>query len=656
MMPKSKNRFVLSSERTLLRFLKSYERVARHEIPQICSTRINESQVTVWYFKGGVWRYGQPDELGGSRSWCYAHLAAEFKWSDDEYRNAKKELCSNADELNGVYRRSSATGEATRYAIVYRPASKLSVGEIAAIASGVAIAGGLGFVGMRRTIRARRAARVNFLLPILQKQQASINDIMALKQHETLRVEDLSEFESYKKNAQEYASETGSREFLDRANFIELLMKLNVPETQFDDLFNMTNFDDMISTDLFADIDKKWNREPFEAKKDTVCTFKIAREYVKLAYPPFQALTDAQGVARMLNLLDVCPSKTIAAMCQIFEKRLFDQGVYNYVTARHTGHRQGGPLTANESDTIRNHIKLLYMLEPLSPGYSEVFEASLHVLKNTLKNGDELEKYAEKLSALTSMQDEIQTAMIAQRDTTIDIAKLPNFSMYQTGAMQWYEDTGNRQFLDHVNFIKLLNSLQVSENVFRTLLSKSFREIINDPLFVKMVEMSTEPFHTGDNEYCMFQIAKDYARLISPSVSDSEFVSTVEQLRQYLGKCAFYADWAMKQLLGEASKELKKRLQQAEDLYEFKHNKYKLIALNEIDEFLNRFEQTSPSLTDADEKQINHKMEAIATYLQTLRSIPSNGLLFQYTTQTFKNFDRVKEIRTHKKSQTDSPK
>lgn len=262
------------SEGTLRHFLKPYQRVTRDELPKIYGTRINKSQVTVWTFKDGVWSYGQPDALDGSRSWCYAHLAS--KWSDDEYQAFKKDVFSNQDELNGVYRRRSETGKAIRYAIVYRPTSRLSTWKVGTIAGGVALVGGLGLVGARLILRDRPRKK---------------------KLEEEKEANDLLPIDPIKKEA-------------------------------FANAFKTLNFNDMIRDGLLERMNKEFaSMEMLFNADDILCTFQIAREYERLANPAPQNEQDLHYVERMLKSLDMYPSQTIAAACQIFERRLFDKKV-----------------------------------------------------------------------------------------------------------------------------------------------------------------------------------------------------------------------------------------------------------------------------------------------------------------------------------------
>lgn len=127
-----------TAESDLLEFLKPYKKLSSDEI---CQTPIDASQLVVWTFKGTWHRHDArklPKKLG---SWCQVYLTSLLGLSDAQYQLVKKELFSRG--LNGVYKHQSRD----LFAIVYRPALRLSNSTKAAIAGGLVLAGGLGLAG-----------------------------------------------------------------------------------------------------------------------------------------------------------------------------------------------------------------------------------------------------------------------------------------------------------------------------------------------------------------------------------------------------------------------------------------------------------------------------------------------------------------------------
>lgn len=620
MIPQSKDRF---SEGTLRRFLKPYQRVTRDELPKICGTRINESQVTVWTFKDGVWSCGQPDALDGSRSWCYAHLAS--KWSDDEYQAVKKDLFSNQDELNGVYRRRSETGKATRYAIVYRPTSRLSTWKVGTIASGVALVGGLGLVGARLILRDRPRKK---------------------KLEEEKEANDLLPIDPIKKEA-------------------------------FANAFETLNFNDMIRDGLLQRMHKEFASMEMPFNADIFCTFQIAQEYERLAHPALQTETDLCNVERMLKSIDTCPSQTIAAACQIFERRLFDKEVYDYVARLHIAHvsalnsishkldekhvlsKEDEKLIGEDIAKIRNYIKLLYVLETISPGHT--FENALVVLES--KSGGVIAKSKShawehmapvELSDLQTRKEKIEKGMRAQSNDLINLENLPQFGQYEADARRLSQNTGNFEFLNHVHFIRLLQSLQVSQDVFKNLFGKDdFKSIIEDPLFGQVSKQSKDEFDAGGDEYCTFQIAKDYQRLTA-AVSQDDADRGFEGLMSRIGTCSSKTIKVVRQLFSEVDYYLISAAQG----YEEKYYPIQMTALNEINRYLDLQLEKKPDVSN--EAQINKKIKKMKDYLEMFEAIREHRkgrylrdyvILLGDTNRTLDKLSRCIQLRELGKSQ-----
>jgi hypothetical protein len=118
----------------VVQFLKSYRRVPADKA---CSTRVEANQVTLWVFVRGRWvRREVEEQPKNSRSWCQNYLASVVSPAD--YERVKKELFAGRG-INGVYKHQSEP----LYAVVYRP-SGFNKRALAALAGGVALAGGLG--------------------------------------------------------------------------------------------------------------------------------------------------------------------------------------------------------------------------------------------------------------------------------------------------------------------------------------------------------------------------------------------------------------------------------------------------------------------------------------------------------------------------------
>ena len=123
----------LSSELELIAFLRPYARV---RTDAVCKQPVDASRVTVWVFKNGRWLKGQPINTGKPGSWCQNYFMAIM--GPTQYDQIKKELFAGRG-LTGVYKHQSEP----LYAVVYRP-SGFNKAALAALAGGVALAGGLG--------------------------------------------------------------------------------------------------------------------------------------------------------------------------------------------------------------------------------------------------------------------------------------------------------------------------------------------------------------------------------------------------------------------------------------------------------------------------------------------------------------------------------
>ena len=133
------------TELDLIEFLRPYKRLSADKV---CAQPIDASQVSIWTFKGSVWTHGVPDRAVRNGSWCQSYLTSALNLSRVEYDRAKKELFSQTNGLNGVYKHKSQD----LYAIVYRPQIWLTRKNIAAIAGGTALVG-LGVAGTRYALR-----------------------------------------------------------------------------------------------------------------------------------------------------------------------------------------------------------------------------------------------------------------------------------------------------------------------------------------------------------------------------------------------------------------------------------------------------------------------------------------------------------------------
>jgi hypothetical protein len=127
-----------SDELNLIEFLKPYRKMSSD---QICNQNVDAPQVTVWTFQGKWKRHEARKRPKNQGSWCQALLTSILGLSESEYKSAKKELFSQG--LNGVYKHYSKD----LFAIVYRPAARISNSTKAAIAGGLVLAGGLGLAG-----------------------------------------------------------------------------------------------------------------------------------------------------------------------------------------------------------------------------------------------------------------------------------------------------------------------------------------------------------------------------------------------------------------------------------------------------------------------------------------------------------------------------
>jgi hypothetical protein len=123
----------LSSELELIAFLRHYARV---RTDAVCKQPVDASRVTVWVFKKGRWLKGQPINTGKPGSLCQNYFTAMM--GPTQYDQIKKELFAGRG-LTGVYKHRSEP----LYAVVYRP-SGFNKAALAALAGGVALAGGLG--------------------------------------------------------------------------------------------------------------------------------------------------------------------------------------------------------------------------------------------------------------------------------------------------------------------------------------------------------------------------------------------------------------------------------------------------------------------------------------------------------------------------------
>ena len=317
--------FVKSSERELQKFLSSYRRVSILQSDRVCKQSIKPSQVTFWIFEDGGWSYGHPNSgSDGGRSWCHSYLAAHFKWSNAEYQVMKNRLfLSFINIINGVYKHQHTE----EYAVVYKPHVPLSGRQRAAGIVGGAIVG-VGVARLRekwKNDRQQKKARVDadrlaVLLPKLETQKTAIKAMMSAKRHGVLDLKDLKDFESYKEGAA-FAAQLGRSEFQNHVNFIDLLLKLEISEDDFEKLFKGMNFVEITNNELFHRIASAIGQKAFEAREDdTYCTFQIAREFVGLTTQGLQSSAKNPHFEGIVNLLDTCPLKTLNALRQIYEK------------------------------------------------------------------------------------------------------------------------------------------------------------------------------------------------------------------------------------------------------------------------------------------------------------------------------------------------
>lgn len=140
-------RSLAASEHDLRVFLRPYRRLTTDSI---CQTPIDASQVVVWTFKE-MWRRAEAKHIPPRPgSWCRAYLKSVVGLDSVQYELAKKDLFSQSDGLNGIYKHRLED----LYAVVYRPATRMSNSSKAAIAGGVALAGMAGmasYYGSRGT-------------------------------------------------------------------------------------------------------------------------------------------------------------------------------------------------------------------------------------------------------------------------------------------------------------------------------------------------------------------------------------------------------------------------------------------------------------------------------------------------------------------------
>jgi len=131
------------SEHDLMEFLRPYRRLTAD---RVCQTPIGTSQVVVWTFQDKWRRAELKKPPQGPGSWCQAYLRSVLGLDNVQYELAKKQLFSQTNGLNGIYKHRSAD----LYAVVYRPAAPMRSYTKAAIVSGVALAGVAGVTGMAR--------------------------------------------------------------------------------------------------------------------------------------------------------------------------------------------------------------------------------------------------------------------------------------------------------------------------------------------------------------------------------------------------------------------------------------------------------------------------------------------------------------------------
>lgn len=91
----------------LTEFLRPYTRLRRDD--DICSMPIDQSQITAWTFRGGVWVRVSPS-LDDKESWCRAYFP-------HDYQQVKNQLFEDTSAFNGLYKHNLAD----LFAIVYRP-------------------------------------------------------------------------------------------------------------------------------------------------------------------------------------------------------------------------------------------------------------------------------------------------------------------------------------------------------------------------------------------------------------------------------------------------------------------------------------------------------------------------------------------------------
>jgi hypothetical protein len=278
------------TELDLIEFLRPYKRLSADKV---CTQPIDASQVSIWTFKGSVWTHGVPDRAVRNGSWCQSYLTSALNLSRVEYDRAKKELFSQTNGLNGVYKHKSQD----LYAIVYRPKIWLTGTNIAAIAGGTALVG-LGVAGTRYALRKPQVtSQATSKIPPGPKPKALTSDLktrieaydqqlgeILSKTNSRLFDSDFPELDLYKNLLNDYDTEGHSvDDYRKKVTMFESLVALDVSQNLLHSVFE-GGLEQIIKDEVFTVDNLHHIQHYFEAKgdDDRLIAYKAAEIYARM--------------------------------------------------------------------------------------------------------------------------------------------------------------------------------------------------------------------------------------------------------------------------------------------------------------------------------------------------------------------------------------
>ena len=281
------------TELDLIEFLRPYKRLSADKV---CTQPIDASQVSIWTFKGSVWTHGVPDRAVRNGSWCQSYLTSALNLSRVEYDRAKKELFSQTNGLNGVYKHKSQD----LYAIVYRPKIWLTGTNIAAIAGGTALVG-LGVAGTRYALRKPQStsqatskvtpgpkpkALTSDFKTQIDAYDQQLGGILNLNTNSRLFNSDFPELHLYKDLLNEYERESHSvDDYRKKVTMFESLVALDVSQNLLHSVFE-GGLEQIIKDEVFTVDNLHHIQHYFEAKgdDDRLIAYKAAEIYARMHY------------------------------------------------------------------------------------------------------------------------------------------------------------------------------------------------------------------------------------------------------------------------------------------------------------------------------------------------------------------------------------